>query len=218
MIKYFFILVIACISLVGCYGPGPYLYHNSTTSSLYVTTNVTATGVDLDPAVWDDLSIALAQAKTPASLAPTWTPYKGSQIPAYSSSAINVIYFSAQLPHSYKEGSSIEFHAHIVYPDNLAGNSVWYATYSWANVDSTFPVATGVYLTVASPTITDYHQLINIVPSISGTGKKISSVLLCSLQRIGNHIEDTYPSELYAVSADFHFKKDTLGSRTEGVK
>jgi hypothetical protein len=173
----------------------------------------------LEDTVWDDLSIAMAQVRTPASLAPVWVPYKGSQVPAFSASQVNVLYFSAQMPHSYKEGSNIEFHIHVAYPDAVAGNSVWYFTYSWANIDDPFPAAAmSGQIVAASPGITDEHQLIELIASMNGTGKTISSVLLCSIQRTGTHDQDNYGNVIYLVSGDFHYEMDSIGSDTMSVK
>jgi len=167
---------------------------------------------------WDDLSIAMAQVRTPASLAPTWTPYKSSQVPAFSDTQVNVLYFSAQMPHSYKEGTDLEFHIHVAYPDAVAGNSVWYFTYSWANDGDAFPAPLSAQVTKPSIGIVDGHQRMQIVANIDGTGKTISSVLLCSIQRTGTHGDDNYGNVIYLVSGDFHYQKDALGSRTMLVK
>lgn len=175
--------------------------------------------LELISPVWDDVSIAMAQVRQPASSAPTWTPYKGSQVPAFSPTQINALYFSAQLPHSYLEGTDIEFHIHIAYPDNGAGNSVWYFTYSWANDGDPFPDPTmSPQVIIASPTVANNHQLAEIIAVMDGTNKEISSVLICMIQRTGTHVSDTYASDIYLVSGDFHFMKDTLGSRMEFTK
>jgi hypothetical protein len=161
----------------------------------------------------------MANAKTPAANAPVWRDYLQSQVPAFSPTQVNVLYFTAQLPHSYKEGSNIEFHIHVAYPDNSAGNSTWYFSYSWANIDGNFPVASSVTKRfVASPVVANKHQRVSVISSIDGTGKTVSSVLLCSIQRLGNDSDDNYPSEIYLVSGDFHIQKDTIGSRTENAK
>ena len=167
---------------------------------------------------YDDLSISMAQVRAPASLSPTWTPYKSSQVPAFSDTQVNVLYFSAQLPHSYKEGSNLEFHIHVAYPDAVAGNSVWYFTYSWANIGDAFPAPSSATVTKSSIGVVDGHQLIELKADIDGTGKKISSILLCSIQRTGTHGDDNYGNVIYLVSGDFHYQIDSLGSRTMDAK
>ena len=72
---------------------------NSVNNDLTIDTGVGNT-VIFEPPVWGDLSIAMAQIRPPVSLAPTWMPYKGTQVPAYSPTQVNVLYFSAQLPRS----------------------------------------------------------------------------------------------------------------------
>lgn len=181
----------------------------------YVTLNGT---FELNPPVYDDLQINISTARSPASLAPTWTPYKGSQVPAFSDSQVNVIYFSAQLPHGYKEGTNLDFHIHVAYPDNAWGKSRWYMTYSWADFNDTFPANLSAEKIQTSMNTTDYHQKITLSSNINGVGKKISSILLCSIQRTGTALEDDYANVIYLVGADFHYQKDTMGSRTEHVK
>lgn len=178
----------------------------------------TKTYVDDKFSKYDDLQIAMANAKTPAANAPTWRSYVQTEVPAFSPTQVNVLYFTAQLPHSYKEGSNIEFHIHLVYPDNLTGYSIWYFSYSWANIDGTFAAASSVTANITSPAVTNKHQMAGITTSINGAGKTISSVLLCSIQRLGNASEDSYASEIYLISADFHYLKDSTGSTTETTK
>ena len=92
----------------------------------------------------------------------------------------------------------------------------------WANLDSIFPAQSAAANTIASPTETDYHQLAEIVSDINASGEDqgdISSVLICSLIREGtNVVEDTYASDIYLVSLDFHIEMDTVGSRMILVK
>lgn len=182
-------------------------------------TTVTINGTfELDQVVYDDMQISLANARSPASLAPNWTAYKGSQVPAFSADQVNVLYFSAQVPHSYKEGTDLEFHVHVAYPDNTWGYSRWYMTYSWANVGDVFPAESSASVVHGSTNTTDEHQLIELTSSINGTGKTISSILLCSIQRTGTFVSDNYSNVIYLVSADFHYQKDSLGSKTQTHK
>lgn len=170
-----------------------------------------------DATVFDDFVVRLGNLKAPAADPPTTRAYKGGEVYGFSKSATNVLYFEAQLPHSYKEGSPLAFHLHVAYPTNGAGNVLWSFTHSWANVDEVFPSPTTETAISISPATLDAHGLCEIV-EIDGTGKNISSVLLCSISRIGGHVDDTYDAEVYAISADFHYEKDTVGSRSMYTK
>jgi hypothetical protein len=167
--------------------------------------------------VWDDVRVNLSNIKAPTANPPTWTSYKGSEVPAFSASATNILYFNVQLPHGYKEGSDIIFHIHVAYPDANSGNSKWTFTYSWANIDGTFPTATSETLTFAAAGTTDKH-VIHAFSNISGTGKTISSVLLCSISRLGADAADTYANVIYAVNADFHMEINSCGAKTATTK
>lgn len=169
--------------------------------------------------VWDDLQIVMGQLKLPGVSDPSWTAYKGCYVLTFSKTADNIATFTAQLPHSYKEGSDIEFHLHLAYPDAGAGDTRWNFTHSWADMGEDFPAETTVTTDIASPTTADRHQYAEIAATISGAGHTISSILLCSIQREGSDaVNDDYDNVVYLVAADFHFEKDTVGSRQEVVK
>jgi hypothetical protein len=198
---------------------GAYLKSNTISArDLTVVTGSQKTLV-LDTPVWEDMVVSMTNVKAPAADPPTWRAYLQSEVPAFSKDAVNVLYFSAQLPHSYKEGSDLEFHVHLSYPDATSGNSTWYLSYSWANINANFPAASSVTLNyVAAPGVADRHQMVTIAPTISGVGKTISSVILCSIQRLGNVLADNYNNEIYLVSGDFHYQVDTMGSRQQVIK
>jgi hypothetical protein len=216
--------VFATMSAGSMVNPALSLAATTTTTTLTAANDMTLdTGasktVVLGQPPWDDLQVNMSTAKAPASSSPTWTSYLSSEVPAFSKTATNVLYFSAQLPHAYKEGTDLDFHIHIAYPDNGAGNSIWYFTYSWANIDAAFPAASNSgNKTVASPTTANLHDMEVLITPISGAGKTVSSVLLCSISRLGGDGSDSYDNVIYLVSCDFHYQKDTIGSRSRLTK
>ena len=206
------LIILLVFPFVGCasYDPLP--------GDLYVGGTVGATGLILEPPAWDTLSVSMTNIPLPAALAPTDMPYVNSHVPAFDPDAINVMYFSAQLPHTYKEGTDIEFHIRVVYPDAGAGDSVWYFTYSWANEGDTFPGATATTIVSPSTGVADELHEIGILAAINGAGKRIGSELLCSIQRSGTLGTDTYANYVYLISCDFRYQVDMLGSRQETIK
>ena len=84
---------------------------------------------------------------------------------------------------------------------------------SGTNGDFTTAYASATTITVAASGTADKHEL-NEIADIVGTGKEISSVLICRLTRVGTDELDTYASAVYLVALDFHIEKDRLGSRT----
>ena len=173
--------------------------------------------------VWDDLRVPVSSVRVTGpggTFPPAETAYKGGFVLAFEDAAINEesISFTAQLPHSYKEGTDIDVHIHWVPEDNSAGNVAWTFTHSWANINAAFPGETSVDVTTAAGEVTDKHQLDDIA-TLDGTGKTISSMLICSLKRNSSDASDTYNGlDAYLLEVDFHFQIDTVGSRTEMAK
>lgn len=169
-----------------------------------------------DATIWDDLQVPVSLIRLPAANPPSVAAYKGGQVLSFSSASDNYIYFNAQLPHTYKEGTDIVFHFHWVIPTAGAGggaeNVKWDVTYSWANIDASFPAESSGTVTVdVQDDTADDHMVDNIV-TITGTGKTISSMLICSLQRDVSVAND-YADVTYLVGIDFHHEIDTAGSR-----
>lgn len=176
----------------------------------------------LSTAEWTDLVVPATVIKTPASQAPTWTSYKGSEILAFADQSVEGneerVFFVVQLLHSYKEGTELRPHVHWVGEDNTAGNVVWKMSYSWANIGEAFPTETSIQVTDANSTTTDEHNLAEFA-SITGTGKGLSSMLLCSLRRHSSNAADTYTGkDAYLLEFDIHYQQDTLGSQQEYSK
>ncbi len=167
---------------------------------------------------WDDQQVVIGATKLAGVSDPTWTAYKGSYVLSFAKNADNILYFTAQLTHKYQEGEDILFHIHTAHADADAGNSRWHLTASAASVNEDFPAETTYSVTHASPSDADKHEAFTI-GTISGTGLKISDVLLCSLQREGTDaVNDTYDDWIHLVAADFHVPCDTPGSRQEFSK
>ena len=99
--------------------------------------------------------------------------------------------------------------------------------YSWANVNDTFNNTTLIYgqntITLA---VANVHHVTNFdlnsvgapIDGISGTGKKISSMLICRIFRDTTNAFDTYVGDLGILEIDFHFMQCGMGSAQEFIK
>lgn len=166
--------------------------------------------LDENHLVYDDNAISFANVKLPTANEPTWTSYKGSEVLSFSPTQTNLVYFSTQLPHRYHAGSNIEFHIHVAYPTTAIATSTWEFTYSWASINSNFPTETTVTKQILSSGVIDKHTM-SMIAAIDGTGKTESSILVCSLKRLGADANDTYANSIYFISADFHIPINKLG-------
>lgn len=210
LIKHKIILaLISLVALVGCGMPGDPMIGDIYASNIWVT------------GVWDDIRTPVTSIKVGGSRPAIETIYKGSLVLGFEDKILlqqQNCYFTIQIPHGYKEGTDIEAHIHWTPEDNTGGDVVWVLTYSWANKYGTFPVETPLTAIAPAGVVTDEHLRTGF-GYISGTGKTISSILLCSLERNSGNILDTYNGKTaYLLEVDFHYQIDSLGSINENTK
>lgn len=173
--------------------------------------------IELVQVVYDDLRFPVGSVRKSGTFPPSEVAYKSSFVLAFDSGPNSEsIQFAAQLPHRYKEGTNVEFHLHWTIPVSGVGagaeNVKWDFTYSWANINSTFPAASNATITVdIQNDVLDTHMSDSIV-TMTGAGKTISSMILCSLTRDVSVAND-YANDAYFLEADFHYQIDTVGSR-----
>lgn len=180
--------------------------------------------------VWDDIRIVPGSFDRPGISDPAVFAYdvNGGGVTTYlwEFGKNDIVSFCVQLPHGYKQGSNLSVHVHWTpgargVAEN--GNKVgWKVDYSWANIDGAFGTMVTVDLSDACNGVAHEH---NITPevAITGTGKTISSMLICNLKRTDTGTDDTWSSanagELpLLLEVDFHYEIDTIGSRQLSTK
>ena len=177
-------------------------------------------GFPNDLTIWDDQQVSIGSAKLHPANTPVWTAYKGGYVLAFEGGGADEeqLFFTAQLSHKYKEGSDIEFHIHYAPEDATVANVRWVFTYSWASSDGVYGAETTVTTILATPGVADQHTY-GEIGDITGTGKTISSILICSLMRESSHATDTYDNlDIYLLGLDFHIQCDAIGSSEEDTK
>ncbi len=171
----------------------------------------------LGDAMWDDI-VMTASLINPAGspTPPTIDPTDGTLVFVNGVDVtVTLIY---QLPHSWKEGTDISFHIHWKKTTGGANVPQWQMKYKWTNIGDTEVAFTSLVSGTESVTNNDIvgkHALLSF-PLITGTGKKLSSVLNVWLQRTG--AGDTFGGTCNLISADCHIRKDGNGSRQMLIK
>lgn len=150
----------------------------------------------------------------------TWEFIDGSDSPE--------LFFMVQMPHNYKEGSTIYPHVHWSSTTAPGTNRVkWVLDYQWVNLGSSFTATTSTSVngyTIAdsnpSKSLAAYESTITVLGTsgISGTGRTISSILLCRLHRLSSDVNDTFSGSAFLLSFDFHYEIDSFGSNGEYTK
>lgn len=169
---------------------------------------------------WDDIRSpvsALAPGATPADPI-VYGPGGSVRIRGFDGTAtLESMDFTALVPHGYKEGTSLEPHIHWCPATNNSGNVIWHLDYYWLNANGTIPTEGQVDSGVQAAGGVAWKHLIAELPSISGTGKLIGSMLICRIWRDPTG-SDTYPDDAGLFEIDFHYQLDSMGSRQEFIK
>ncbi|MFA5037701.1 MAG: hypothetical protein WC479_11060 [Candidatus Izemoplasmatales bacterium] len=171
--------------------------------------------------VFDDLRTSGTSVKIGAS-APdlvTFAPAT-TNLQLYGFDGINTseqVFFAIQLPHSYKEGTNITPHIHWSPTTADAGNVKWFLEYTWANNGVAFAAPTTITVTGAAGGTAWMHNK-HYFSDIVGTGKTISSMLICRLYRNPADAADTYEHDAALLEFDFHYEMDSVGSQTASSK
>ena len=173
--------------------------------------------------VWDDLRVA-PDVKGTGAKDPSWSAWlSGLYLYDFDNAAAGSekeIWFNIQMPHGWKEGTSVYPHVHWVNDTaGTAGQVVrWGLEYTVAKIGATFPAVTTVYATTivggGDITVADEHLITSFDP-ITMTGNTISTILVCRLFRNSSNAADTYSGTAGLLSIDWHFEIDKIGSSTE---
>lgn len=187
--------------------------------------------MDADATTWNDLMIFPDATTRTGSNPPTYSRFldngsssQGVFLNMFSASEEQELYFTMQIPHSYKAGTTLNPHVHwtTVSGTPSGTNVVWGLEYTIVSIGGHFSntsiiYATSVISAIGTPSGTKQH-LINDFPPISGTGIGISTVLVCRLFRATGNSGDTFGNEVGLLGFDVHYQSDTFGSRTEYSK
>lgn len=121
------------------------------------------------------------------------------------------IFITVQLPHKWKEGSTIYPHIHVVQARNE--QAVFTMEYKWYNIGEEIPSVWQSYTMnqYASDYVSGSISQIIFGAGIDGTGKQISSILKIKLFRSDN----VYVGDILADQFDIHILVDGLGSQSQ---
>lgn len=174
--------------------------------------------------VWDDERVPLSVARPGAGIrSPGYQQYKTNGAGSQGVYAFHFdpaqeeeVFFSIQLPHGYKEGSSITPHVHWAPKDNTTGTVIWGLEYHWQSMDGVFGNTTIIEVTETLLVGSQDKHIYTAFAPIVGTGQKISSILNCRLYR--KAATDTYNADAVCFEFDVHYERNTMGSQEELVK
>jgi hypothetical protein len=122
-----------------------------------------------------------------------------------------------QLPHSWKEGSSIVPHLHLYVPDDGTGGDIVFGMYYvFSNIGDTSVSEVGPIYATLTRTANAGIAATAIISfgSVSATGKTFSSIFRAKVFRVQAGA-DTFSGTCWLLSGDLHIEKDKLGTNNE---
>jgi len=184
--------------------------------------------------VFNDLMVFPDATSKGGSNSPVWTlfkndgassnPSQGVFLWMFSATSEQEIYFSVQIPHSYKVGTSLYPHVHWTTSTGTpsGSNVVWGLEYTVMKIGGNFGNTTSISSNtvippIGTPTGTTQH-LITAFSAIPGNGIEISTILVCRLYRAATDSRDTFGNAVGLLGFDIHYESDTQGSHTEYTK
>ena len=200
------------------------------------TVDISPEGVYLNgtSTMWDDLRVpmtALFVGSSAPGFAQAFDDSGGTSAGVYvqwfSPTSEEQLFFTAQLPHTYAEGTDIEVHVHWISADTAAGAGTdvsWGLEYTWANINGDFGDTVIIYgdeqTNGASETLTVGKHYITEIATIDGTGKTMSSMIVGRVFRdaTGTGGTDDYDDDAGLLEIDFHYEINSFGSMEEYTK
>jgi hypothetical protein len=129
---------------------------------------------------------------------------------AFVQNQADTVYVEWQMPHGWKQGTSVHPHMHVV--AKAAGTVRFEFEWSWSNINAeTLPASTLQTATLVIAAGDVNKQLILPLPTLAGTGKEISSIILARITR-DNAVGSNLAGPLYVLSIDAHIQLDGAGS------
>lgn len=173
--------------------------------------------------VWNDIFFPMSVGRIGGANQPSWDAFQGNTF-EYTFAINDYINLASQeISHSYKEGSDIKLHVHIVLNGSDVGDTVvnYEVEYTIGDIDEVMSAA--AIVTSGDQTITggtaDRTHLFLEIGTIDGTNLKAQAALKIRFRRIALVGGGNAPSnDPFVLMAGAHIEEDTVGSRTEHAK
>ncbi len=171
---------------------------------------------------WDDLRFPATAVNPPGQAAdPDFDTTNGTWL--FDAAGTETIFLIAQMPHAWKEGSTIKPHVHWYKSTSAAGNVMWQLDYKKFPIgevgDAAFTTLTATTTVSGTPdNDTAQEHLLTSFADIDMTGLTLSDMLLMKVSRIGGNAADTYGADCSLLEFDIHLQLDTMGSERLYIK
>jgi len=178
--------------------------------------------VKVSSGLFDDSQVPPTSARVGVVAPTTETGFRGDsdfQALNFVNTQADEIQFQLQLPHTWKEGDGIFPHVHFSPWTTGTGNVQFILEYYISNINGQFPDTPETYTMTKNIASNNqwYHLIASNSTALSMTGKTASCILYCRLYR-DNTVDGNLAGRVTLLGFDYHYIKDSLGSRTEYSK
>ena len=180
-------------------------------------------GITYSNGYWEEISVPANAMGVLLGEAPTESNFQSGFVYFFADEALpaneKTVHFTIEMPHDYKQGTNVIVNVHWAFRNDEIGTKVrWRLSTSWANEGIAFPVASNLWaLSNASNNDNSIHQITKFAPTV-GTGKNISSVILCYVQRNSSDVLDTYTDVAVLLGVSVLYQVDMPGSVNQWTK
>lgn len=167
---------------------------------------------------WDDLRAPATGINPPGAASDPTVGEDGSL--RFSATSENLIAVLMQMPHAWKEGSTIRPHLHWSKTTDAAGNVIWEERHRVLPLGSPPPAWSAwapANARSAEPGSTQ-NQTMDFFPEIEMTGHPISTMISFQIRRNPAAAGDDYAALAALWEFDVHYQKDAIGSFSPGDK
>lgn len=165
--------------------------------------------------VWEDLRFPVSTLKvSPVSNKPDFDSANVCFL--FDKAVTEMVLGAAQLPHSYKEGTSLRPHIHWAPATDDSGYTAWRLEYKIAGINGEFQSSWLADTIIVESDSSDLKHQIDGFDEISMSSYSgVSIIMLWRVSRLGGLTGDTYNNDARFYEFDIHYQLDRLGSINE---
>jgi len=181
-----------------------------------LTSSIVTDSITLSNTSWDDLRFPVNAIKLRGSGSePDEETTYGTLL--FDNNTVESVFVTAQMPHAWKEGTTIYPHVHWYKTTSAAGDVCWQLDYiickKGAQFSDTYTTITGATPAISDNDTARTHALTSLNSSgIDMTGCGLSDMIIMKLSRKADDALDTYGADAALLEFDIHYEIDSFGS------
>lgn len=163
---------------------------------------------------WAHVAVPALSAKARGTNDPTLAAFQGGTYAwSFDAATEQELYFAAELPSSWAEGTNLQPNVRWSPSTTLSGTAavIWGLEYTWAAPDAAFPAAASLEATDTAAA--QYAHQVAELGTITGTGKTTGAILVGRVYRKAAAGGDTYAHGAFLHGINIAIRHDARGAQ-----